>query len=364
MAKDPHPADVATEAGIREAAYFTVNLRVPGQGNVMHELKTLAMARRAGALMAEVHKTLTRPLIYAITHEGRQWLVPDHYQPETQKETDMTLQSVTTIACAVPQTETSAALASAPAGGRYVSRAYTDRSNCRKAAKRHAEESGIPFDEYQIHPLRNGSFTFEVRHADAPAKPADTATPAPDAGKPATGVDLTVPPALDRIGDKTKEQIDKDRRALVERAEKGKLSMPKSKIKNPTSKPSAAAKALGAPVGFAKQTGAKARKADTAAAKPKAGAKAAPKAGAPGDRQRYDWGGAAEKAAKGQMPATPDFSAPTHERFRPMLAEVVKAAKAGDVRALKGIKINPVSSSPKAIAKYRDLCVQALQAKG
>jgi hypothetical protein len=34
-----------------------------------------------------------------------------------------------------------------------------------------------------------------------------------------------------------------------------------------------------------------------------------------------------------------------------------------DLAGLKAITINPVSSSPKAIARYRDLCVIALESK-
>lgn len=68
-------------------------------------------------------------------------------------------------------------------------------------------------------------------------------------------------------------------------------------------------------------------------------------------------------AKAGKMPKAPDFTAATHERFRPKLAEVVALAKAGDIKGLKTYAINPVSSSPKAIAKYRDLCVIALEAR-
>lgn len=68
-------------------------------------------------------------------------------------------------------------------------------------------------------------------------------------------------------------------------------------------------------------------------------------------------------ARAGKLPAPPDFTAATHERFRPKLAEVVKLAKAGDLKGLKAIEIKPVSTSPKAIARYRDLCVLALEAK-
>jgi hypothetical protein len=59
----------------------------------------------------------------------------------------------------------------------------------------------------------------------------------------------------------------------------------------------------------------------------------------------------------------PDFSAETHKRFRNKLAHLVDLANAGDVEGLKAVTINPVSSSPKAMARYRDLCVTALEAR-
>jgi hypothetical protein len=71
----------------------------------------------------------------------------------------------------------------------------------------------------------------------------------------------------------------------------------------------------------------------------------------------------AENAAKGILPPAPDFSAETHRRFRGKLAEIVKLVEAGDVAALKAFPINPYSSSPKALARYRDLAVTALEAR-
>jgi hypothetical protein len=68
-------------------------------------------------------------------------------------------------------------------------------------------------------------------------------------------------------------------------------------------------------------------------------------------------------AREGKVPHTPDFSAATHERFRPKLAEVVALVKEGNLRGLKAFEIKANSSSPKAILRYRDLCVLALSAK-
>lgn len=70
-----------------------------------------------------------------------------------------------------------------------------------------------------------------------------------------------------------------------------------------------------------------------------------------------------ESAAAGNLPAPPDFSKPTHERYRAKLKKLIELARAGDVAALKATEIKPVSTSPKAMARYRNLAVLALEAR-
>ena len=70
-----------------------------------------------------------------------------------------------------------------------------------------------------------------------------------------------------------------------------------------------------------------------------------------------------EQALAGALPAAPDFSKPTHARFRAKLAKLVALAEAGDVEGLKAIEINPVSTSPKAMVRYRDLAIIAIEAR-
>ena len=70
-----------------------------------------------------------------------------------------------------------------------------------------------------------------------------------------------------------------------------------------------------------------------------------------------------DQAQTGALPAAPDFSKPTHARFCAKLAQIVALAEAGDIAALQAFEINPVSSSPKAMARYRDLCVIAITAR-
>jgi hypothetical protein len=70
-----------------------------------------------------------------------------------------------------------------------------------------------------------------------------------------------------------------------------------------------------------------------------------------------------DQAQAGALPQPPDFSKPTHARFRAKLAQIVALAEAGAIAALQAFEINPVSSSPKAMARYRDLCVIAITAR-
>ena len=70
-----------------------------------------------------------------------------------------------------------------------------------------------------------------------------------------------------------------------------------------------------------------------------------------------------DQAHTGALPQPPDFSKPTHARFRTKLAQIVALAEAGDIAGLQAFEINPVSSSPKAMARYRDLCIIAITAR-
>ena len=69
------------------------------------------------------------------------------------------------------------------------------------------------------------------------------------------------------------------------------------------------------------------------------------------------------QAQAGALPAAPDFSKPTHARFRAKLARLVALAEAGDIEGLKAIEINPVSTSPKAMVRYRNLAIVAIEAR-
>ena len=115
--------------------------------------------------------------------------------------------------------------------------------------------------------------------------------------------------------------------------------------------------------GASAEDNAKAAKAEAAPRKGRKRRKAAGKPEAAVTRPLGKRAAIETAAREGKLPEPPDFSAETHKRFRNKLQGVVDLAKAGDLKGLRAFEINPVSSSPKAIARYRDLCVIALEAR-
>jgi hypothetical protein len=85
------------------------------------------------------------------------------------------------------------------------------------------------------------------------------------------------------------------------------------------------------------------------------------KAPAP-DRERYeriDWGKMRSTAMNGQIPTPPALR--TQERCRwTLLRDVEAAAKAGDREKLTAMNIGTYNSVVRTIAKYRQLCLLAL----
>ena len=118
------------------------------------------------------------------------------------------------------------------------------------------------------------------------------------------------------------------------------------------------------PEDFKREPAPKARKAkaEKAAPAPKApkAAKPAKAAAGPGKWTRGVF--LREAAERGELPPVPDFSADLHKRNRGRLAQLVAMAEAGDVAGLEAFPIKPNCTSPKAMDRYRNLCVIALKA--
>lgn len=78
MAKHIHPADLADAALIAQAAHFSVALFLGRGAYDRAEAGTIDEARALAGRMLAAHPTCSRrPLIYAVTDDGRAALVPD-----------------------------------------------------------------------------------------------------------------------------------------------------------------------------------------------------------------------------------------------------------------------------------------------
>jgi uncharacterized protein (DUF433 family) len=84
----------------------------------------------------------------------------------------------------------------------------------------------------------------------------------------------------------------------------------------------------------------------------------------PSGKHMYKWDDAEDAAARGRLPEPPDYSAKTHEPYRLLIDTCEKLARAGDLRGLQDMQICParkeLSSTPRSLKRWRDLCVRAL----
>jgi len=81
-------------------------------------------------------------------------------------------------------------------------------------------------------------------------------------------------------------------------------------------------------------------------------------------KYRGVWAEVAEAAAKGKVPAAPDFDKPTHAGYRGRLAKLVALVAAGDLPGLAAADMQPPASSSRlALWRYRDLAMIALRAQ-
>jgi len=306
MPKKLHPADEAALREIAEATSFVATLFL-GRGQYAKRFAaTLAWARAEAKYLIGEHPNSGRlPMIYAILPNGRQVFVPSNYQ---QPETTMSKSSKKSAPKSAPKAE------AAPKRGRKEAAANLRAA---KAARRaDAPAANAPA-------LEAPATAAAIRKAAA-AKPAPNAIAAQAAAQLATDMAKT---------------------AAILAAD--------------------AAKAKGGKKAGAKKGAAKAAPAPAATA-PKA-PQAAPAGAKKAKAERASTGKRAAilaAAEGGKLPEPPDFSAATHERFRPKLADLVKMAKEKDLKALRAWAYPGfMSTSPKAMQRYRDLCIVALEAQ-
>ncbi len=354
MPKKVHPADLATCEAVKRATHFTSTIRKDMRHHTF-EWPTLAEAREAARLMPKVFAVNRGAIVYAITPEGWSFMVPSN-MADPINHRGVTTMGLTDLAAKLGGKATSSVMQQA---------AETDAAKQITAAASKSEMPDIPG-------------AFKIPDADRkagwagkpPIKAAKTVAKSVKAAK-LPKLNWKDGEARTRHAIYRSSSLDAGRIKVVCTTASGEVVVCEKEIADMARQLAAEHESKlitgGAPAysppkenvmrKSAKTTGSKARGAV------KAKATTAKKPASSGERHRYDWNAAEEKANKGIMPTAPDFSAPTHERFRPLLAEVKAAAAKRDVAALKAVKIAPISSSPKAVKRYRDLCVKALTSK-
>ena len=68
-------------------------------------------------------------------------------------------------------------------------------------------------------------------------------------------------------------------------------------------------------------------------------------------------------AAAGKLPTPPNCALESNKRHRPKLALLDALIAAGDIAGLRGVEIKLSSSTPKALDRYRNLAIAALEAR-
>lgn len=352
-----HPADLATIEAVKNAAYFTATIYVGGE-HERHELKSLAYARAAAKLLPEARGVSRKGIVYAVNADGRYFMVPDDLiDPTTNPETHPMSAETTTIP----------ADGSIPPFLKRVANAVADVGHAAQAVL-----TGAPAPEAPAAPTEGASLPRGIKAALT--RVGSTAEPAPAGAIAANQAEAAIKAEADRRWRdwiaSPKERKRPPLRTFVKRVRIERKAAALVALRNQKAMAAADVK-----VAAEKETDMSRKTQATTKSKARTKIESKAKTSGNSDRARYDWAGAEEKAKEGVMPKAPDFSAETHKRFRPLLAEVAKAATTANkgcsdaadiaqrIKTLKAIKVNPISTSPKAIDRFRKLCLIALAAK-
>lgn len=309
MTKQMHPADAADRAKIANATHFNVHLRKGPTEKINQEAPTLAEAVKiADALKAESRKPA---MIYAIMPEGTTVFVPQ----------DMADAAREGEAPAEPDAELSnkqiAMLTAIITGGGFK------RANSKETAIARfttvATEAGMT--TARAADLVKGPFDF-----------AEHIIREHLAGRPMTIEEVKAMRDAQPVADAIAHLTEEDHAKINDAASKVATEIVRRRD---------------------------ARKVSLSTAEPSVPEENKQPQRKPAGKRAE----ALEAAQRGEMPTAPDFSAATHKPHRKKLEAVVTMVKAGDIDALKAFEIKPVSTSPRAIARYRDLAVIALEAR-
>lgn len=308
MTKQMHPANAADRAKIANATHFNVHLRKGPAEKINEEAATLAEAVKiADTLKAENRKPA---MIYAIMPEGTSVFVPQD-MADAARQGD---------APAEPEAELSnkqiAMLTAMITGGGFK------RANSKEAAIARfttvATEAGI--SKARAADLVKGPFDF-----------AEHIIREHLAGRSMTIEQVQAMRGAQPVADAIAHLTEEDHAKIHDAASKVATEIVRRRD---------------------------ARKASLSPAEPSVPeAKKQPHRKPAGKRAE-----ALEAAQRGELPAAPDCSAATHKPHRKKLETVIAMVKAGDIEGLKAFEIKPVSTSPRAIARYRDLAIIALEA--
>jgi hypothetical protein len=230
----------------------------------------------------------------------------------------------------IGQLNSSTAVVAPPADLSALSaKGYTDPGSCRRARRAAAEAAGLPSDAFE-NVKQGGLWHFRLKASGTAAE-----TPAP---ANADGLDI---PAAFKI---PQEQRDA------------------AWVKNP---PRTSARASATEPKDPKRAAAEAElRAQISAASKKPPKVAATKRTPKTARTRYDWDAAEAKARTGVLPTAPDMSAPTHKYYKPKLDEVLKLARANDLRGLQSYKVGDRNNgSPGMVKQYQRIAIIAVKAK-
>lgn len=253
-------ADAAMLSELPNATHFVTSIFVGRGEYAKHESADLAAARAVGNQMAAHYRNGRKALVYAQLPNGRQFLVPDDYQP---KETTMTTIETTATA-----------------------KTFGKRFNAQRAAKAALGKDAAEGVDFTT--AKNDAGEWLWTKVEVPTEAASES----DELAPISDVQAEANIALVAASERA-------------RAAKRETTETVSETMNRIRK-TRATKAVGDPL------------------------------------------------------IPPDFSAKTHAPYRKKLSTVVAMVEARDVDGLKAFHINPTSTSPRAILRYKERALAAL----
>lgn len=336
--RKPHPVDFCDIAIIREAIEFSAALFL-GRGQYARARAPSLIEIKAAATRLEAEHPGRRALIYAINLAGRSAVITPDLEALMQEQVDIFTASYSAKSAAVRALKRSGF--------------EPDQAEVQKEGARFVIRKPAKAKRFSMPDPADVAGAIAAEHAAGPRPKAKALGERAQARADRANIAHDMTEALARVRERDAAA------AVVKAAAKAK---PAARTAEEAARDKAASKRLGAAMKM------KGGQIGAAEAKPRAQAKGqarGARAQAPADaepRRNAAYKTQRAAAANGQLPREPDFSAQTHAPYRKRLAAITEAAKARDIAALKAMEIRPYNSSMVPLARYRDLCVTALEA--